>query len=92
MTIDKRDKVTIPKWAIIVILPLIFGLIGGGLSSMFALGRSANQIEVNTKRLDVVEESKVDNTEFKIIENSLIRIENKLDQHLLVPTKSIPIR
>jgi hypothetical protein len=92
MTIDKREMVNIPKIWVILLLPLIVGIIGGALSSSYGIGRYANQVEINTKRLDIVEKNKVDNDKFTLIENSLDRIESKIDQHLLQSTKPVLTR
>jgi hypothetical protein len=82
MTLNKADVITIPKWLVIVIIPLVLGGIGGYATSRFDKGRQEKQIEVNTKRLDVVESNKVDREQFIMIENTLTRIENKLDSHI----------
>jgi hypothetical protein len=82
MTIDKREVITIPKWLVIVLIPIIMGSIGGFAVGRFDAGRNSKQIEVNTKRLDVVERNKVDMETFKVIEGSLQRIEDKLDKHI----------
>jgi hypothetical protein len=81
MTINKSDVVTLPKWLIIIIIPIMLGSIGYA-ASRFAAGKQDKQIEVNTKRLDVVESNKIDRVQFEMIENSLIRIESKLDGHI----------
>jgi hypothetical protein len=82
MTVNRKDVITIPKWLVIVLIPIVMGSVGGFAASRFNYGKNEKQIEVNTKRLDVVEQNKVDNARFVIIENSLNRIEDKLDRHI----------
>jgi hypothetical protein len=82
MTIRKTDVITLPKWLVILILPLLIGGMGGYASSSFSRGAQAKQIEVNTKRLEVVETDKADMALYKTIEKSLTRIEGKLDAHI----------
>jgi Sec-independent protein translocase protein TatA len=86
MTIDKRDQITLPKWLVIIVIPIIVGGFSGLASSMYSLGGAVKQIEINTKRLDIVEGEIVTQAEITKIDNSLGRIENKLDLHLLQPT------
>jgi len=82
MTIDKREVITIPKWLMVIIIPLVMGGLGGYAMNRYNSGKQEKQIEINTKRLDLVETNKVDINEFRMIEESLGRIERKLDGHI----------
>lgn len=89
MTINKKDTITIPKWLLMLLIPVLVGGVSGLITSSFTLGKNSKQIEINTKRLDMVESDKVNLKQFSMIEKSLERIENKLDLHLMQPTSPI---
>jgi len=86
MTIDKRDTINIPKWLLLLVIPIVLGGISGFGTSMYALGKNNRQVEVNTKRLETIETLKADkettNAVLVQINSSLYRIENKLDNHI----------
>ena len=78
MTIDKREVITIPKWIILIVLPIVIGGIGGYATSRFNAGKSETRINYLEKTID----NKVDRNEFQQIEKLLIRIDGKLDDHI----------
>lgn len=86
MTIDKREMITIPKWLVIVLVPLILGGIGGFASSMYTMGGYTKQVEINQKAIEKIETIKADkevtNTILNNIYSSLHTIEKKLDDHV----------
>ena len=89
MTIDKRDTIDIPKFWIIIGMPLIVSAVIGYATSRFTAGKSETKIELNEKatmenvrRIESIEASKVGTVEFTIIQGQLNRIEHKLDGHL----------
>lgn len=82
MTIDKKEVITIPKWIILILLPIIIGGIGGYATSRFNAGADRAQMNYIQKRQDIMEQTKVDRNEFQQIEKLLIRIESKVDDHL----------
>jgi hypothetical protein len=90
MTIDKREVITIPKWLVILFVPLIFGGVGGFATGSFGRGQVVKQVEVNTKRLDSVEKDKIGQGEMSMLKTQLdrietrqARIEEKLDKHII---------
>ena len=82
MTIDKREVITIPKWIILIVLPIVIGGIGGYATSRFNAGKMESQFNYTQKRVDIMEQTKVDRNEFNQIEKLLIRIDTKLDDHI----------
>ena len=87
MTIDKKEVISIPKWLILVIIPILVGGMGGYASSRASSARTEKQVEVNTRLLD----SKVSRDEFALVIKQLDRIElsvekvdNKLDDHSII--------
>jgi len=89
MTLDRRETINIPKWLVIVAIPILLGGVGGYATSRYSAGKQEKQIEVNTKRLDVVESNKVNYKEFELvlegidrIEQNQTRLEGKLDDHI----------
>lgn len=81
MTLDKNDVITLPKWLVILVLPMIVSAI-----ISFGLFR-ANAAKTEEKVSNVVnvtnelKQTKVDRNEFIIIQNQLNRIESKVDAH-----------
>jgi hypothetical protein len=86
MTLDRKDIITIPKWLVIILVPFILGAMGGLITGSYNVGVKSNQIEINTKRLDVVEKEKADKDTYnKLLDDihgSLNRIETKLEAHI----------
>jgi len=82
MTVNRNEVVTIPKWLVIVLLPM---LIAGITSFGFFKANNAKQEEKmmqTEKTLLRIDDTKVDAKEFKMLQDQLNRIENKLDQHI----------
>ena len=81
MTINRNDVITIPKWLVIILLPM---LIAGITSYGFYRANNAKMEEkINSQEKVVIklDNNKVSTAEFKMMQNQLDRIENKLDQH-----------
>jgi hypothetical protein len=78
MTIDKKEVITIPKWLVIVMVPLTLGLIGGYSSSKFMAGKR----DADITHLQQQVQNKVDRNEIQMIQEALTRIESKLDKHI----------
>jgi len=82
MTINRNDVITIPKWLVIILLPM---LIAGITSYGFYRANNAKMEEkINSQEKVVIklDNNKVSTAEFKMMQNQLDRIENKLDQHI----------
>jgi len=82
MTINKKDTVNLPKWLVILLFPLIIGGLGGLATSMYSAGRTSKQIEINTILIKDVQTEKANKEDLIKVENTLIRIETKLDNHI----------
>jgi hypothetical protein len=97
MTIDKSEKISMPKWVILFIVPLLGGAIGGIASGSFSAGKRVQQIETlqtiavenktaikeKDKEIKEIKETKADKIDMERIYNSLDRIEGKFDQHIV---------
>lgn len=86
MTIEKSDKVNLPTWLVVLLLPMLISLITTLGVYSFSSGKQSKQVEINTKIL----ETKVNVGEFEMIKKQLDRIEinqnrieNKLDNHII---------
>ena len=96
MVIDKREQITLPKWLVILVVPLLVGAIGGAITGSYNSGARDKQVEINTGIINTHSEeiktikdemfTKEDGSEIK---STLRDINNKLDQHLLQPTKPV---
>lgn len=98
MTIDKKDTIQIPRWLILFVVPIIVGGISGIATSAFSAGKKVQQIETLKKEVDenalqvkelksneieYLRNNKADKEVVDKIYNSLVRIENKFDQHIV---------
>ena len=86
MTIDKKDIITLPKWLVILVFPMIIsGIMTLSLVSLYAGGlkEKVEKTEIDVRDLD---QSKVDRNEATQMLNSLNRIETKLDSYILKNT------
>ena len=82
MTIDKKEVITLPKWLVILVLPmLVSGLVAYGAMSSWK-GSYENKVETNEIQIQKLDEKKVDRNEYNQLLNTLNRIENKLDNHI----------
>jgi hypothetical protein len=79
MTVNRNDVITLPKWLVIIVLPMIISLASAyGLHSATE-GKNEVKIENLQKETEKkVNKSEVD-TRFESIQKQLDRIENKLD-------------
>lgn len=82
MTVDKKDVVTIPKWLVIVILPLLVSILGSLVTVATAKANLESGVDNNEKQINKLFEQKTDRNEQALIMKSLERIESKLDDHL----------
>jgi len=82
MTIDKKEVITLPKWLVILVLPMLISAIitYGGLSGTKAtLQTKALRNEQEIQRLY---DQKCDRNEFNKLYDIMIRVENKVDKHI----------
>ena len=97
MVLNKSEVITIPKWLVIVLFPILIGGIAGYATSRFNAGRQEKEIEVTmdaskvnalaikelkTNELNDLQATKVDRNEFKLVVDQLNRIELKIDKHM----------
>lgn len=82
MTFNKSEVIEIPKWLIVLVLPMIVaGVVSYGL---FKANSAKNEEKVNQMdaRMEKIDRAKVDRNEFVMMQNQLNRIEQKLDEHI----------
>jgi lipopolysaccharide export LptBFGC system permease protein LptF len=82
MTLDKKEQVTIPQWALsllVSILGAVFVFWGLWSGSKATLELRAEKNEAN---IETLRQEKVSKDEFKIVLDKLNSIENKLDGHI----------
>jgi hypothetical protein len=81
MTVNRNDVVTIPKWLVIVLLPMFFGAMTG----YGAYKISSTKYEIEIQNLKSESEKKINKAEVEIqfndLRNRLTRIEEKLDRN-----------
>lgn len=82
MTINKSEVITLPKWLVILVLPMIISLV-----TAYGLFR-ANSARVDEKLISTKQEllridnSKASKDEFNLVKEQLNRIEKKIDDHM----------
>lgn len=82
MTIDKREVITIPKWLVIVVLPMIIsGLVAFGSISTWK-GSIETKTSRNEKEIETLFTKKVEYSEYNRLFMTLERIEKKIDEHI----------
>lgn len=82
MTIDKKEVITLPKWLVILVLPmLVSAIVAFGAISAWK-GSYETKAERNEHEIQKLYDQKTDRTEMNILLNTLNRIENKLDSHI----------
>ena len=82
MTIDKKDVITLPKWLVILVLPmLVSGLVAFGAISTWK-GSYETKASRNEAEIQKLYDQKTDRNEMNLLINTLNRIENKLDAHI----------
>ena len=85
MTINRNEVITIPKWILVILIPILATAI---TSYGVFKGQTAKQDEklMNQEReITHIEATKVSRDEFLMLQNQLNRIESKLDQHVTKP-------
>ena len=88
MTVDKKDVITIPKWLVIWLLPmLVSGVVAFGVVSEIK-AQLQIKAERNEKEIERLQDQKVDRYEFNQLINTLHSIERKLDMHIELNNKT----
>ena len=82
MTIDTKTGITIPSWAIAIIIPLIIAISGYAIGIATIDARTSVKIEHIELELMRIERTKSSIESVQNITKSLDRIENKLDKHI----------
>lgn len=85
MTVSKSDRISIPTWILVLVLPLVISLVTTLTVYSFSSGKQANQVEINTKEIDQKADKDLMNMlekEIVNVQSTLVRIENKLDSHI----------
>lgn len=85
MTVSKSDRISIPTWILVLVLPLVISLVTTLTVYSFSSGKQANQVEINTKEIDQKADKDMMNMlekEIVNVQSTLVRIENKLDSHI----------
>lgn len=81
MTVDTKE-LRVPSWVVSILAPIILAIVGYviGLSSIHA----KTEAEISNVKDDIVriEAGKADEAVVTMMNNTLIRIESKLDQHI----------
>jgi len=81
MTVDRKDVVTIPKWLVIVLLPVLVSALTG--YGTYKISSTTYELEIRNLKSD--SEKKINKAEvdvqFTDIRNRLLRIEEKLDRN-----------
>lgn len=82
MTVDKKDVITIPKWLVIWVAPMVVSaVVAFGTISAWK-GKYETKAIRNEQEIQRLDEKKVDRNELNQLINTLNRIENKLDSHI----------
>ena len=82
MTIDKKEVITLPKWLVILVLPMLISAIVAFGSISAWKGSYETKAMRNEQEIQKLDEKKVDRNEFNQLINTLNRIENKFDSHV----------
>ena len=82
MTLDRKKYIQIPTWLLTIALPLIIAAI-----TSYGIYKASNaKNEAKIEQLEKAQNEKVNKGEadvqFNLVQKSLERIENKLDQHI----------
>ncbi len=88
--VNVKGSISIQKWVIMLLVPLMVTLMGFTINVVMANTTTKERvninevhIEKNTTDIEVLESQKVDKETINRVYNTLDRIENKLDQYIL---------
>lgn len=92
MTIPRDKYIKIPIWLVSVVFPVIVAAMAGFITDQVVSAGDRKQIEVNTKKLDILPaqlDQKVDWKDFELfraqindMKTQMNRIEVKIDDHM----------
>lgn len=80
--VNIKEYITIRKWLIILLLPLLIIIMGSMLNIAMVAGNIRSKVETNTEDIKIIEQIKANKDTQDRIFNALDRIETKLDQHI----------
>ncbi len=83
MTVEKNERISVPLWLASVIAPLIVAVCTTLMVNAATTAELKLQAKTNKENIDTLRSEKADKETFEIIQEQLIRIERKLDQHIL---------
>lgn len=82
MTLDKKEVITLPKWLVIIVAPMIVaGIVTYG-SVNFWKGSAETKINRAEAEIQKLDEKKLDRDEFEQLMKTINRVEDKLDKHI----------
>jgi uncharacterized protein YpmS len=82
MTLDKKEVITIPKWLVVILSPVIVALVVSFGSMNLWKGASDTKLDRAEQEIEKLDNEKVDRTEFNQLMNAMNRVEDKLDEHM----------
>jgi len=85
MTLNRSDKISIPTWILVLLLPIVISLVTTVTVYSFSSGQQAKQVEINTQQIEKKADKEMLNVlerELGTVQTTLIRIEGKLDDHI----------
>jgi uncharacterized membrane protein (DUF106 family) len=82
MTVDKKEIITIPKYLVIIVVPIIVSVLSSLITDATTKATLETKITKQDQEIQQLFETKTDRTEQTLIMKSLDRIEAKLDGHI----------
>lgn len=82
MTVDRKETITLPKWLLVVFLPLVISFAGSYTTIKIVQASTSKQVEVNTDEIKELRNNKADKDVLKLIYDQLKDINDKLDTHI----------
>jgi hypothetical protein len=74
MTLNKSETVNLPKWLIILILPIVIGGVSGLITASFSMGKNSVELQSVKKSVEKLEMDKVNTDVFTIIQGNIQEI------------------
>jgi len=79
MTVDRKEVITIPKWLIIVAVPVVVSIFTAGVTSAVTSAKYEVKIATLEKEIELKSNSAEVNLQFQFIAKQLQTINDKLD-------------
>lgn len=83
MTVNKNEIITLPKWLVILVLPMLVSAIMTISIISNEKGTYNEKVNKHTIEIEALKMDKIDRNELNFIIPALSRIEGKLDTHIL---------